>query len=255
MIRGSTPRASLAGGLLAGLVLAAPAAPVLRAQDSATVRASHAIRWWHGAAVLGGIATATALDAPLQRYIQGHRSPSADRVASVVRRGGQPEVFATVPAALLLTGLVTHRSGLTRASARIAASLALAGAVSTTGKFVFGRPRPSDGGDPDDWKAFSHHQSMPSGHTTMAFALATSLANEIHRPWASAGLLTLAAGTGWSRLNDNRHWLSDVLAGAAVGITSAELVDGRWRVFHLRPPALFIGPAGTGLAVGWSGRF
>jgi membrane-associated phospholipid phosphatase len=61
--------------------------------------------------------------------------------------------------------------------------------------------------------------------------------------------LTVAAGTGWSRLNDNRHWLSDVLAGAAVGITSAELIDGRWRIFHLRPPTLFVGQAGV--AIGW----
>jgi membrane-associated phospholipid phosphatase len=222
------------------LLVLALAAPALRAQDS--TRAPHELEWWEGTAVVAGIATATALDASLERYVQHHRSATGDRLASVVRRGGQPEVFATVPVGLFLTGLVMHRTSLTRAAERMAASLMLAGAVSTTGKFVFGRPRPSDGADPDDWQAFSHYQSMPSGHTTMAFAFATSLANEIRRPWATAGLLTLAAGTGWSRINDNRHWLSDVLAGAAVGITSAELVDGRWRLFHLHPPAVLVSP-------------
>ena len=236
---------------LLSLPLLAIGTPGLCAQDS--TRAPHAIRWWEGAAVAGGIATATAFDASLARYARHHRSPTGDHLASVLRRGGQPEVFATLPVGLLLTGLVTHRPALTRAAERMATALALAGAVSTAGKFAFGRSRPSDGGDPDDWKAFSHYQSMPSGHTTMAFAFATSLANEIHRPWASAGLLTLAAGTGWSRVNDNKHWLSDVLAGAAVGVTSAELVDGRWRLFHLRPPAVLVGPAG--FEVGWSARF
>jgi membrane-associated phospholipid phosphatase len=233
------------------LALAVLPASALHAQDS--TRAPHAIRWWEGAAVLGGIATATALDAPLQRYVQGHRAPAGDRVASLLRRGGQPEVFATVPVGLFLTGLVTHRPALTRASERIAASLALAGAVSTAGKFAFGRARPSDGGDSDDWHAFSHYQSMPSGHTTMAFAFATSLGNEIHRPWASAGLLALAAGTGWSRVNDNKHWFSDVLAGAAVGVTSAEIVDGRWRVFHLRAPAVLV--SRSEIVVGWEAKF
>ena len=83
---------------------------------------------------------------------------------------------------------------------------------------------------------------MPSGHTTMAFALATALADDIHNTWAGVGLYTIASGVAWSRLNDNRHWLSDVAAGAVVGITSAKLVNGHWRLFHLQPPSILLGP-------------
>ena len=68
---------------------------------------------------------------------------------------------------------------------------------------------------------------MPSGHTAMAFALATSLSDEIHNRWATVGLYGLATAVGWSRINDNRHWFTDVAAGALVGITSAKLVSGR----------------------------
>jgi membrane-associated phospholipid phosphatase len=87
----------------------------------------------------------------------------------------------------------------------------------------------------------------------MAFALATSLADEIHRPWATVGLYTMATGVAWSRINDNRHWLSDVAAGALVGITSAKLASGRWRVFNLHPPSVLVAPSGMGL--GWSAQF
>jgi membrane-associated phospholipid phosphatase len=84
----------------------------------------------------------------------------------------------------------------------------------------------------------------------MAFALATALSDERHRPWASVALVAAAAGTGWSRLNDNKHWLSDVAAGAAVGIASTQLLEGRWSVFHVRPPSVLV--ASGRFAVGWS---
>ena len=87
---------------------------------------------------------------------------------------------------------------------------------------------------PYDLKPFSGADAFPSGHTTMAFALATSLADELRRPWVTVGLMTAAAGTGWSRVNDNKHWLSDVVAGTALGVTAAQLVERRWTVFGWR---------------------
>ncbi len=195
----------------------------------------------------------STLDQPLQRYIQGHRSASGDDLAGVARRMGQVEVFGTVAGAMLVVGTSGHRPALNRAALRVVASLALAGTLSSAGKLLTGRPRPDQVGDADDLKLFSGHESLPSGHTTMAFALATSLANEIHRPWVTVGLLTVASGTGWSRLNDDKHWLSDVLTGAGVGIASAQLVDGRWTVFHLHPPAVLAAPGGVAFV--WRAAF
>jgi hypothetical protein len=56
---------------------------------------------------------------------------------------------------------------------------------------------------------------MPSGHVTAAFAVATSLADEIKSPLASVLLYTAAAGTDFARINDNRHCY--VGMGAAAG--------------------------------------
>jgi hypothetical protein len=198
-----------------------------------------AIRWWQGAAVAGGIALASAVDESVQHYVQQRRSTSSDQVAAVFRRMGQPEVFVTVPASLFLAGVLTQRPGLRQSGERVAASLALAGVLAVGAKVVVGRLRPSDAAEQYVFKPFSGSAAFPSGHSTEAFALATALANEIHRPWATVGLVAAATGTAWSRLNDNDHWLSDVAAGAVVGITAAQFIEGRWTIFHLRPPALF----------------
>ena len=67
--------------------------------------------------------------------------------------------------------------------------------------------------------------SFPSGHTAMAFTGATLLAHEYgHRSiWIPVAGYTLASATGVMRVLNNRHYLSDVVVGAAVGILSAEL--------------------------------
>jgi membrane-associated phospholipid phosphatase len=71
----------------------------------------------------------------------------------------------------------------------------------------------------------SDFNSFPSGHTAQAFLAATFFHKEYGRkyPWASAGMFTLATGIGALRILNNRHWISDVLAGAGIGILSVEL--------------------------------
>lgn len=78
-------------------------------------------------------------------------------------------------------------------------------------KVTFGRPRP---GNSD-----SHH-SFPSGHTTAAFATATSLSYAYG--WKAAAVVyPLAVFVGLSRLADDAHWASDVVGGAFLGFWAA----------------------------------
>ena len=71
----------------------------------------------------------------------------------------------------------------------------------------------------------SSNNSFPSGHTAMAFMTASMLCHEYGyvSPWISAGAYTVATATGIMRMANNRHWLSDVMAGAGIGILSTEL--------------------------------
>ncbi|ELR69273.1 PAP2 superfamily protein [Fulvivirga imtechensis AK7] len=71
----------------------------------------------------------------------------------------------------------------------------------------------------------SSSASFPSLHTTQAFLGATFMHKELgHRsPWYSIVAYTAASITGFYRLLNNKHWLSDVLVGAALGILSVNV--------------------------------
>ncbi len=71
----------------------------------------------------------------------------------------------------------------------------------------------------------STRTSFPSGHTATAFMAATILHREYgHRsPWYSILGYAAATATGVTRQLNNRHWVSDIMVGAGIGILSAEL--------------------------------
>ncbi|MGY4384158.1 membrane-associated phospholipid phosphatase [Pedobacter sp. UYP24] len=71
----------------------------------------------------------------------------------------------------------------------------------------------------------SANNSFPSGHTANAFAAAEFLSQEYKEsyPWIGYAGYTVATATGVLRLYNNRHWLSDVVAGAGFGILSTKV--------------------------------
>ena len=73
--------------------------------------------------------------------------------------------------------------------------------------------------------------SFPSGHTSFAFTNATVLYEEFEdsSPILAYSGYALAATTGAFRMINNKHWLSDVLVGAGIGILVTELV------YHFEP--------------------
>lgn len=74
----------------------------------------------------------------------------------------------------------------------------------------------------------SARNSFPSGHTATAFLGAEILRKEYWEvsPWIGVAGYAVAAGTGFFRMFNNRHWLTDVVAGAGIGILSAQA--GYW---------------------------
>lgn len=68
--------------------------------------------------------------------------------------------------------------------------------------------------------------SFPSGHTTFAFTNATVLKNEFEEssPLLAYSGYSFAVATGTFRMINNKHWLSDVLVGAGIGILCTEIV-------------------------------
>ena len=72
---------------------------------------------------------------------------------------------------------------------------------------------------------YSDFKSFPSGHTANAFAAAEWLRSEYRdrSPWIGITGYSLATATGVLRVFNNRHWVSDVVAGAAFGFLSTRI--------------------------------
>ncbi|MDB5209257.1 MAG: phosphatase family protein [Sediminibacterium sp.] len=84
------------------------------------------------------------------------------------------------------------------------------------------------------------NSSFPSGHTTVAFAAATVFAME-YKDKRLVPILAYSAATiiGLSRVVENRHWFSDVVAGAALGfLTGRQVVNNYHRYAKLKAPEL-----------------
>jgi len=205
--------------------------------------------WPEAVSALAALVLASTLDNEIQRQIQQHRSASRDDLARAVRRGGQPEVYLPVALGTVVVGLIAGDGRILRAGGRISGGLLLTGATVSLFKRVAGRARPRFSADAHSFRPLSSQDSWPSGHTAIAFALATSVSDEVHSTPVTIALYGGAALTGWSRLNDNRHWATDVAAGALVGVVSAKLMNGHWRVFGLRAPAFLLEGNRAGLTM------
>ena len=95
-------------------------------------------------------------------------------------------------------------------------------------KFAAGRERPDQTTDPNEWRTAG--SSFPSLHATAAFAIGTVFAESgggDYR-WLTRFIgYGIAVATSYERLDHNAHWLSDVVAGAGLGDSSAVFVLNR----------------------------
>lgn len=77
-----------------------------------------------------------------------------------------------------------------------------------------------------EWRPdLSDRQSFPSGHTATVFAAAEFMRQEYKdvSPWYGIAGYTAAIATGYLRMYNNKHWLSDIVGGAGVGILSTDI--------------------------------
>lgn len=195
-------------------------------------------------AIAGGLLAAQlalfALDDEIHRAASGMRSEGTNDLASAFRPLGRKPPWYYASAATWAVGMISGRPRVADTGLHVFASLALANLISGGLKGLSGRSRPivldvlgpdsvwvarepDEWGLLEGWREGGPRQSWPSGHTTAAFAVAAALSEELGgpTPWIA---YPLATAVGWSRVNDEAHWVTDVLMGALVGTVTARLV-------------------------------
>jgi membrane-associated phospholipid phosphatase len=107
---------------------------------------------------------------------------------------------------------------------------AYAGLTTTALKVLAGRARPYVNDGPYKFHGPTTNNdrySLPSGHTTVATAICSSLAADLDNTWTSIGLYTIAGSTVFARMYADQHWFSDTFLAAVIGTAT-----GYW-VVHL----------------------
>lgn len=167
-------------------------------------------------------AGAQGMDYSVLCTLQQNRTPSVDKAMTWI--SNSLVLAPAAPVSLLTAGWISDNNGLLRVGSSMGLSFLIAGGITEGLKFSIRRPRPYLG-YPDDLVPVhtTVGYSFPSGHTSLSFAVATSLSLSCPKWYVVAPSMLWAAGVGFSRLYLGVHYPSDVFTGVLVGVGSAVL--------------------------------
>jgi membrane-associated phospholipid phosphatase len=229
------------------------AAPAVSAEVPET-RGGFGRREWAVAGALLG--SAFLLDRAVDDAVPEGGGERLEPGTRVLNHLGRPLNALAVIGGAWAAGKVADRPGLARSAEHVTVALVASGVVNGALKYGVGRERPGTAADPHEYAPFNPDngfQSFPSGHTVVAFSLAAAVSEEAGRPWVTGAAYGAAALVGWSRVYDDKHWASDVVGGAVVGVAVSKAAMG-WLHRgggHARraPVTLTLLPGGVGVSL------
>ena len=161
-------------------------------------------------------------DIDLLKEINLDRNKSFDPTFKLITNSVSP-ISIGAPITVLGLGLIQKDSSLKNKGIFMVEALCVNAFTTTVLKLVFKRDRPFVANPYLDKQADAGSYSFPSGHTSSAFTLATSLSLAFPKWYVIAPAYLYASAAGYSRMHLGVHYPSDVLAGAIVGAGSAVL--------------------------------
>lgn len=178
-------------------------------------------------AVLGTGTLMYAFDQEIQEWAQDQRTSTSGDVSKVVRKLGEGPFLIGLIGGLYATGELAKNNSLRKTALLSLESWLTSGFIVWVFKVVVGRARPSTGDPKDTFHMFSgksRFHSFPSGHSASAFAVATTIADQTEIILVDILAYSLATSVALSRVHDNKHWLSDVFIGSAIGYFVAKKI-------------------------------
>lgn len=190
-------------------------------------------RDWGKFAIFAGTTAGLFLfDEPVKNFFQERRNSTLDEMSHnfLSPLGGTWSVFISAGfygAGILAKDLRMQSTGLLAVESFLIGSL-----IARIPKYALGRVRPDAWWNPDpfEWKGPLGGKSFPSGHTVAAFSVASVFASQYRKTiWVPILSYSLASVAGISRVYENRHWFSDVFAGAVLGIVTGKFICNTYR--------------------------
>ncbi|MCL1821331.1 MAG: phosphatase PAP2 family protein [Prolixibacteraceae bacterium] len=181
--------------------------------------------WLKFTAFAGTTAALITIDKPVKKIFDKSHSNFLDNVS---KYGFEPMGNYYAGAAIagfFAYGMFADDSRSRSTALLTAESFIISGVLVRIPKYLAGRPRPDTSDSPWEWQGPFNGKSFPSGHTTSAFAVASVIAYQYKETlWVPITAYSLATLTGVSRIYDNKHWLSDVFAGAVIGTITGRFI-------------------------------
>ncbi len=171
-----------------------------------------------------------------------------DDISPIITYMGDDKTSLSVSTLFLASGLVFKNEKAKRTAYFGYQTFIHSGIVIQVMKHLASRQRPSVNNGTDKWngpsamfkrytQSFSPYDAFPSGHTIMAWGMATVIARQYsEHKWVPVTCYTLATVAGLSRVTEDTHWFSDVIVGGSLGYAIGRFVTKKhqntnWQLF------------------------
>ena len=180
------------------------------------------------------IGASYAVDYNSQSLALSNRSPFDSDLFSVDKVYGSGYTLIGI-AGLYGYGVLFNNEPVRKIGLETIEAVGYAGLITSVIKSLVGRSRPYTGEGKFRFRPFNVHAaytSFPSGHSTVAFAVSTVLANNTDNIYLKILCFSASGLVAASRIYHNAHWLSDVVTGGAIGYFVGNFVTNHDRNYN-----------------------
>jgi len=194
-------------------------------------------------------------DKDIRKEFSKVHTSTKDKIADIGNGYGNAFAPVILGGGIYSYGLIFKDDYVRETGRMVIEAVVFAGIFTDVSKVIIGRSRPYTERGPYFYKMFTFNSdflSLPSGHSTVAFAASTVLANRIKNIYASIGLYSLSFLTAASRIYSDDHWTSDIVIGSAIGYFVGDFISGGIKLNKSNKKTtlnLYPSPGGVGMRI------